>query len=83
MGKTRKKSDNAILKAFGARLRAAREDHGMTQEQVAGLAEMSRSYLAGVETGHHNIGVTKIIRIADALNISAAALFADTGRKRR
>jgi transcriptional regulator with XRE-family HTH domain len=85
MGKTRPKSDDEILKTFGARLRDAREVRGMTQEQVAGLCEMSRSYLAGVETGRHNIGIAKVIRIADVLGISPAEFFAGPGvaKKRR
>jgi len=85
MGKTRPQSDDEILKAFGARLRDAREVRGMTQEQVAGLCEMSRSYLAGVETGRHNMGIAKVVRIAAVLAVSPAVFFTEAplAKKRR
>lgn len=85
MGKTRRKSEATILRAFGTRLAAVRESRGMTQEIVAGLCDMSRSYLAGVETGRHNLGVAKVVRIAEAMGVKPSALIEDLtpAKKRR
>ncbi len=45
--------------------------------------EAARSYLAGVETGRHNIGIAKVVRIAAALEISPAMFFTEPGAKKR
>lgn len=71
MAKTQEKA----LREFGARIRALREAKGKTQEQVAGLCAMSRSYLAEVEAGRHSIGVMKILRIAAVLGVAPAEFF--------
>ncbi len=85
MGKTRRKSEDTILRTFGARLAEVRRRAGMTQQQLAGLCAMSRSYLAGVETGQHNLGVAKVIRLAEAMGVNPTVLFEDlvTAKKRR
>jgi transcriptional regulator with XRE-family HTH domain len=71
----KKKDEEVSLRAFGARLRALREEKELTQEEVAGLSVMSRSYLAGVEAGRHSLGVAKVLRIAAVLGVPPADLF--------
>jgi DNA-binding XRE family transcriptional regulator len=71
MGKT----EQEVLRTFGARLRALREAKDLTQDEVAGLSVMSRSYLAAVEAGQHSIGVAKVIRLAAVLGVPPAEFF--------
>jgi transcriptional regulator with XRE-family HTH domain len=71
----KKRDEEVLLRAFGARLRALREAKDLTQEEVAGLSVMSRSYLAGVEAGRHSLGVAKVLRIAAVLGVPPAELF--------
>jgi transcriptional regulator with XRE-family HTH domain len=51
----------------------------LSQEMLAALAELDRSYLGQVERGENSIAIHPLIRIAKALNTSVAALFTDAG----
>lgn len=53
------------------RVREERLKHGDTQEQLAHLAELDRSYVGQVERGERNISLDNIYRLADALGIEA------------
>jgi transcriptional regulator with XRE-family HTH domain len=61
---------------FGGRLKAIRMDREYSQERLADLAGLHRTYIGGVERGERNVSLVNIWRIADALRISPAALFA-------
>jgi transcriptional regulator with XRE-family HTH domain len=63
--------------AFGIRMKAIREDRGYSQEQLADLAHLHRTYIGGVERGERNISLVNIWRIADALEVPPSSLFAD------
>ncbi|WP_245591457.1 helix-turn-helix domain-containing protein [Brevundimonas bacteroides] len=54
------------------RLRNAR---GWSQQALAGEANLSLRYLAGVERGEENPSLDTLIAIADALAVSPASLF--------
>jgi transcriptional regulator with XRE-family HTH domain len=54
-----------------SRLRKAKK---ITQEDLAGLAEMDRSYLSEIENGHKNLSVTALLSIAKALDVHVTAL---------
>lgn len=46
-----------------------REQRGLTQEVLSGLAAISRSHLAEIETGHTNANVVTLWKISEALNM--------------
>lgn len=50
----------------------------MAQEELAALAEIERSHMGKIERGEHMPTLALILRIAAALNRSAAALIATT-----
>jgi len=52
---------------FGNIVRSIRSDKGISQETLAELAGIDRSYMGGVERGEHNLSLINIKRIADAL----------------
>ena len=58
--------DPALI-ALGEALRRTRLTLGMSQEGLALLAELDRSYVGGIERGEHNVAVVNLIRLADAL----------------
>lgn len=56
-----------IVIRFGTNLRRQRQELGMTQEQLATAAKLSRSYISEVECGRQNIALERAARLADAL----------------
>ena len=72
----------AQRRAFGARVRALREERGMSQEALAYAAGLDRSYMGGVERGERNVSPDNIYRVAGALGTPVEALFADDGATR-
>ncbi len=64
-----------IQKKFGNRLRQIRQNMGLSQEELAHLCNLDRSYVGGVERGERNISLVNIHKIADALNISPTEFF--------
>lgn len=62
------------LVAFGEKVREIRKAKGLSQEVLADLAGIDRSYMGHIERGDQNITLTKIYQISDALGVSAAEL---------
>lgn len=60
----------------GANIRTLRKAKGLTQEQLAAEAEMAMRYVAGVERGEENPSLKFLVKIAAALSVSPADLFA-------
>lgn len=56
---------------FGVALRKARMELGMSQEQLALEAGISRSYVTEVESGKRNVAIDNVERLADAVGKSA------------
>lgn len=65
----------ARRRAFGRRLRAVREEKGMSQAAVAKAARIDRSFYSEVETGRHSVSVDRLHDIADVLGVAVADLF--------
>jgi len=72
-------SASPALAAFGQAVRAARLEQGISQEALADLAGLDRSYMGGIERGEHNVAFINIQKIADALGMSVADLMALAG----
>lgn len=62
---------------FGRRIRAIRGRRGVSQEGLALRCGLDRTYISGIERGTRNPSLTNILKIAAALEISPAALFAE------
>ncbi len=65
-------------KAFGYVIGQLRADRGISQEQLSGLAGISRSHLAMIERGRRVIRMDTLFKIADALEISPCVLIEKT-----
>jgi transcriptional regulator with XRE-family HTH domain len=63
-----------ILEKFGDRVRTLRGDAGISQEKLAELSGLHRTYISGVERGERNPSLTSISRIAKALKVSLSEL---------
>jgi transcriptional regulator with XRE-family HTH domain len=63
-----------LLRALGNAIREIREDRGLSQEKLAELAELHRTYISSVEQGRRNISFENIHKIAAALGVSMTEL---------
>ena len=68
---------------FGQRLREQRIKHGLTLEQLAEKSELSSNYIGMVERGLKEPGLATIVKLLNALNISADTLLCDLVPSRR
>jgi ribosome-binding protein aMBF1 (putative translation factor) len=59
---------------FSARLRAAREARGITQEAMALEAELHRTYVGQVERGERNVSIDNIEKLARAIGVDPEEL---------
>lgn len=59
---------------IGHRIVRARRSQKLTQEDLAGMAELDRSYLSEIENGRRKLSVEMLSKIADALKIKASTL---------
>ncbi|QEO15607.1 helix-turn-helix transcriptional regulator [Agromyces intestinalis] len=73
MGSAAPQRDHRI--ALGDRVRELRLSRGISQEQLAHLAGLDRTYVSGVERGHRNIGIDNVYKLADALGVPVSDLF--------
>src|SRR5262245_22782226 len=62
-------SENELLKQLGRTLRAAREAAGLTQEETADRANISRPRYRDIETGTAAARATTLVNIARALGL--------------
>src|SRR5215472_3086107 len=68
--------EDRFLLSLGKRVRELRDRRGMTRRAAAHDADVSERHLAQLEAGEGNISIVLLRRIAAALNVSLAELFA-------
>ena len=59
-----------VLRRFGKRVRAKRDELGISQEELADRADLDRTYVGGVERGERNVSLVNIYRLARALGLA-------------
>lgn len=64
-----------ILLAFGQRVQELRKQRNLSQEQLAELAGVHRTYIGMVERAEKNITLYNINRIAKALKVGIKDFF--------
>lgn len=69
--------EDKCLKQFGERLRSLRTNKGYSQEELASIAELDRTYVSGCERGKRNISLINISKLAHALEIEISEFFSD------
>lgn len=67
-----------IEAAFGAVVREARKQRGISQEQLAFDSDLDRSFISQVECGHKQPSIVTIFQLAKALSTTPAKLLSDT-----
>ena len=63
-----------IQKVVGTNIRKIRESQKLSQEKLADLSELDRTYIFSIEKGRRNISIKVLFKIAKALNVSILEL---------
>lgn len=74
---TNKTADLAHRAAFGDRIRELRRAAGLSQEELAEVAGLHRTYISSLERGRRNVGLDNIHVLSAALGVPPAKLFED------
>lgn len=61
--------------AVGKRVKELRNKLGISQEELADIAELDRTYITSVECGKRNISIVNVEKLANALNVSLSEFF--------
>lgn len=64
-----------ILLAFGRRVQELRKERNLSQEQLADLAGVHRTYIGMIERAEKNITLCNIERISKALKVNIKDFF--------
>jgi transcriptional regulator with XRE-family HTH domain len=64
-----------ILIAFGKRMRILRQAKNISQERLAEISGLHRTYISSVELGKRNISLRNIEKIAKALGVGISQFF--------
>lgn len=65
-----------VLRDLGRRIAELRAARGLTQEQLAERLDVTFQYLQRIEAGRENLTVRSLVRLATALEVLVADLFA-------
>lgn len=63
--------------AFGKRVREMRKSKGISQEKLAEMAGIDRSYMGNIERGEKNVTLKKVYEICDTLDVEIQDLIQD------
>ena len=72
-----------LRKAFARNLRAARQTRKVSQEELAELAELDRTYVSALERCLYSASLDTIERIAHALEMEPSALLQRESKSKR
>jgi transcriptional regulator with XRE-family HTH domain len=56
--------------AYGLAFRLVRGERGISQERLADLAALDRTYVSGIERGERNPSLTNLLRLATTLEVA-------------
>ena len=69
----------SLIHIFATNVRKYRNEMGLSQEALADLTGLHRTYISAVERERRNISIDNIENIASALDVDAYLLFKDDG----
>lgn len=64
-----------LLKEFGTHLKTIRIEKNLSQEKLALIADLDRTYISGIERGLRNISLINIFKLSEALDLPPSELF--------
>ena len=60
---------------FGIKIKELRKQKGLSQEKLANLADIDRTYLPTIEKGERNVSIEVVEKLAKALEVQIKDLF--------
>lgn len=66
--------NNLLNNKFGQRLRATRLEKGISQDELALISNLSRSYVCKLDRGKGNISLKVLYQLAEALEVQPQEL---------
>ena len=75
-----KASPSALRRIVADNVRRLRRDLALSQEDLAGLAQLHRTYVGAIERAERNLSLDNIERLALALKVEPASLLSSAGR---
>jgi transcriptional regulator with XRE-family HTH domain len=68
-------TDNVSVQVLlGVRIRKLRQEQNITQEKLAELAGLDRSYFGSVERGERNPSLANLVKVASSLGVTLSEL---------
>ena len=64
-----------IKQKLGLKIKELRKAKGLSQEKLANLAEIDRTYLPTIEKGERNVSIEVVEKLAKALGVKIKDLF--------
>lgn len=61
-------------KILGENIRSLRTKQRITQEQLAELCDLHRTYVGAMERGDRNVSLNNIVKVAQALKVTPSEL---------
>ena len=71
------KNNQSPTVKFGKRIKKLRNARSISQEKLAELASVHRTYIGMIERGEKNITMLSMLKLANALEITLSDLFED------
>lgn len=59
----------------GKRVKELRNNLGISQEELADIAELDRTYITSVECGKRNISIVNVEKLSNALKVTLSEFF--------
>lgn len=76
-----------IQEKFGQRVKELRLAKNLSQERLANIAEIDRTYMTSLENGRRNVSLQNIEKVVYALGVSVPEFFAaeifQNGKKKK
>lgn len=66
-----------IRVAYGKAVRTIRQNKKISQEELADLCGLHRTYISDIELGKRNVSLENIDKIANALQVKKSELFVE------
>ncbi len=80
MVKPRRPKESARQR-LATNIRAMRKERGISQEELAAIAGLHRTYVGAIERGERNVSIDNVERLAQALTADVIELLASPSAK--